>query len=129
MSGQRDAGEKSRERKRRRRALREHTHYLNARHSVRSMQPPRLYAPSYRVPSLSLSRSLLFFFSVFCSPSVAYSECCPTIVKWTIFDSSVLGLGEAAATARSFQGKTFLNKRDEAFHAKDATYRMVPSEP
>lgn len=60
-----------------------------------------------------------------------YSECCPTIVKWAIFGSSVLGLDEAAVAAaavaaavatRFFQGRTFLSERDKAFHAKDVMY-------
>lgn len=38
---------------------REHTHYLNARHSVRSMQPPHLYARAPGFPFLTLPVYLL----------------------------------------------------------------------
>lgn len=68
-----------------------------------------------------------FSFSIFCSLSVAYSKCCPTIVKWAIFGSSVLGLDEAAVAAATgfFQGRTFLNEKCKPFHTKDVTYRII----
>jgi len=74
---------------------------------------------SYNVFFLSPSFPIsTFFFSVFGSLSVAYSECYPTIVKWTIFDSSVLGLDEAA-TKFSSRKKTFLNGKAKAFQREE----------
>jgi len=96
---------------------REHTHYLNATLCARSMQPlrscaratvilPFSFLPSVSLvvifsayfPSLSfsLSRTHTFFLSIFRPLSAAYSECCPTTVKWTIFGSSASTRGEAA---------------------------------
>lgn len=127
-----------RKRRRRRRALREHTHYLNARHctlyaTASSLCTKLLYTPSLVLSlclsysHISISYSVLFlspsfpistfFFSVFGSLSVAYSECYPTIVKWTIFDSSVLGLDEAAKF--SSRKKTFLNGKAKAFQREE----------
>lgn len=120
-----------------------HTHYLNARHSVRrSTQPPRLsmhelpFSPflvpcplclSYShflraIPSLSLAH---FFLSVFRSLSVAYSECCPfrRLVKWTIFDSSVLGLDEERRRLDSSREEdVFKTKRDKTLRACEERY-------
>lgn len=92
-----------------------------------SMQPPHLYARAPGLPFLALSVYLLQSSSplpspspsrsarspglaVFRSLSVAYSECCPRTVKWTIFDCTALGLDdddddEEEEAARSFQGR------------------------
>lgn len=88
---------------------RERTHYLNARHSLCAFHATAPFlCTSYRstlflLPSLGLSRNHFlrifsisfshahaFFLSVFRPLSVAYRECCPTTVKWTIFGSSAL---------------------------------------
>lgn len=92
---------------------REHTHYLNARHSVSSNATApslsmRLYTPpfSFFVP-LCLSYS--HFLRHFSSPSSVrqvsrvFRVSIPTTVKWTIFDSSVLlGLDERREAAVRF---------------------------
>lgn len=74
------------------------------------------------IPSLSLAH---FFPSVFRSLSVAYSECCPfrRLVKWTIFDSSVLGVDEERRRLDSSREEdVFKTKRDKILRACEERY-------